>query len=228
MQVKETRPNFFLLKKIIVVHTNKHVEHPPQNFPRGAPLPLFPFYFPFSFGSELAGGRAGGRGFPFLGFTGPVRGTTRGREPRPGSPTGAIAHTPPGAETRTVEALPGDGVRPPGRTPARARGGRGRKGRRTVVHACAAAGAFAATGQSATVALVIGLRFVLFGLVCFLLLLVLFLNTGDHGWVGGWGEAGGAARGEELRRIQKPDEKFLIHQHPLLFCFLSLFSVLLL
>jgi hypothetical protein len=46
--------------------------------------------------------------------------------------------------------------------------------------------------------------------------------------VGGWGEAGGAARGEELRRIQKPDEKFLIHQHPLLFCFLFLFSVLLL
>jgi hypothetical protein len=64
-----------------------------------------------------------------------------------------------------------------------------------VVYACAAAGAVAATGKSATVAVVMGLRLVLFGLVCFLLLLVLFLDTRDHGWVGGWGEAGGAARG---------------------------------
>jgi hypothetical protein len=59
-----------------------------------------------------------------------------------------------------------------------------------VVHACAAAGAFAATGKSATVAVVIGLPLVLFGLACFLLLLVLFLNTGDHGWVAGVKRAG--------------------------------------
>ncbi len=66
-----------------------------------------------------------------------------------------------------------------------------------------------------------------FGLVWFffLLLLVLFLYTGDHGSVAGVERAG---RAEEVRRIQKPHEKFLIHQHPLLFCFLSLFSVLLL
>jgi hypothetical protein len=47
------------------------------------------------------------------------------------------------------------------------------------------------------------------------------------GWVAGVKRAGRRG-GEELRRIQKPDEKFLIHQHSLLFCFLSLFSVLLL
>lgn len=94
-----------------------------------------------------------------------------------------------------------------------------------MVHACAAAGPFAATGKSAPVAVVIGLRPVLFGLFSFVAGIV------SQYWsprVGGWGGAGGAARGEELRRIQKPDEKFLIHQHPLLFCFLSLFSVLLL
>ncbi len=135
VQVRKTRPNFFLLNFFFVVHTNKHVEQP-QKIPRGAPLPFFSFYFPFSFGSELAGGRADGR-VPFLGFTGPVRGTTRGREPRPGSSTGAIAHTPPGAETRTVEALPGDGERPPGRPPARGRGegeGEGRDEGRWSMH----------------------------------------------------------------------------------------------
>jgi len=126
---KKNSSKFFSLKFFFVVHTNKHVEQP-QKFPRGAPLPFFSFYFPFSFGSELAGGRASGR-FPFLGFTG----TTRGREPRPGSSTGAIAHTPPGAETRTVEALPGDGGRPPGRPPARAPGeGEGRDEGRWSMH----------------------------------------------------------------------------------------------
>jgi hypothetical protein len=94
-----------------------------------------------------------------------------------------------------------------------------------VVHACAAAGAFAATGRSATVAVVIGLRLVLFGLVWFVFFCCrycfsILVTTG--GWLG-W-----SGRGDELRRIQKPHEKFLIHQHPLLFFFLSLFSVLLL
>ncbi len=120
VQVRKTRPNFFLLKKNLLC-TQTSTWNNPKNFHVEPPYPFFPFIFSFFFW-ERAGARAGGRA-PFLGFTGPVRGTTRGREPRPGSSTGAIAHTPPGAETRTVEALPGDGGRPPVRPPARARGG---------------------------------------------------------------------------------------------------------
>ncbi len=189
------------------MHTNKHVEHPPKKIPRGRPLPFFPFYFPFSFGSELAGGRAGGRGFPFLGFTGPVRSTTRGREPRPGSPTGAIAHTPPGPETRTVEALPGDGGRPPGRKSARAREGKGKEGTKDGGPCMCCSRCICCyrkkrnccgCHRSSSCA-------VWFGLVCFLVSLVLFLDTGDHGWVAGGKRAGrrGAKNSEEFRSLMR-------------------------
>ncbi len=47
--------------------------------------------------------------------------------------------------------------------------------------------------------------FVLCCLVCFLLLLVLFLNTGHHGWVAGVERAGrrGAKNSEEFRSLMR-------------------------
>ncbi len=165
VQVKETRPIFFLFKINLCAHKQARGT-PPKNFHVEPPCPFSPFIFLFLLGASWrAGGRAG------VSFS-RVHGTGAGHHPGAGTKARFShgcnrAHVTGGGETRTVEALPGDGGRPPGRTPARARGERGRKGRRTVVHACAGAGAFAATGKSATVAVVIGLPLVLFGLVWF-------------------------------------------------------------
>ncbi len=203
VQVKETRPNFFLLKIFLLCTQTSTWNTPPKNFHVDAPSPFSPFIFLFLLGASWrAGGRAGG-GFLFS-----------GSRDRCGAPPGGGNQGPvlPRVQSRTRHrgqrlgrwrrCLATVGDRPGANPRARARG-RGRKGRRTVVHACAAAGAFAATGKSATVAVVIGLRLVLFGSVWFVFLcrwycFSILVTTG--GWLGGSGRGGAG------RRTQKNSE----------------------
>ncbi len=190
VQVRKTRPNFFLLKKNLLC-TQTSTWNNPKNFHVEPPYPFFPFIFLFLLGASWrAGGRAAGflfsgsRAPPGGGNQGPVLPRVQSRTRHRGQRLG-----------RWRRCLATVGDRPDAHP--RAREGKGKEGTKDGGPCMCCSRCICCyrkkrnccgCHRSSSCA-------VWFGLVCFLLLLVLFLDTGDHGWVAGVERAG--------RRTQK-------------------------